>query len=151
MSDLFDWQYPEPFITTWEIQPQDIDHYNHVNNVAYLSQQEKLAWAHSKALGLGFEHYQQAGRGMVIFRHELNYLKPALLGDTLHCATWITQCDGKITLSREFQYVRESDGETVYRGHTQFACVKLATGAPTRMPKAFLDVYLPACLASQAD
>lgn len=151
MSESFNWQHPEPFITTWKIQPQEIDHYQHVNNVAYLSQQEKLAWAHSRALGLGFEHYQQAGRGMVIFRHELNYLKPALLGDSLQCATWITQCDSKVTLTREFQYIRESDGETLYRGKTQFACVKLDTGAPTRMPKAFINIYLPACLASKAD
>ena len=150
MSELTDWLYPNPFITEWQIHTADIDHYNHVNNVAYLSQQEKLAWAHSRALGLGFEHYQQVGRGMVIFRHELNYLKPALMGDTLHCATWITQCDGKITLTREFQYRRLSDGETLYRGTTQFACVRLDTGAPTRMPKAFVEVYQPACQQSQA-
>ncbi|NVK58120.1 MAG: acyl-CoA thioesterase [Alteromonadaceae bacterium] len=146
MSESTPWQYANPFITDWLITANEIDHYNHVNNVAYLSQQERLAWAHSKALGLGFEHYQQAGKGMVIFRHELNYIKPAFIDDTLQCATWITDCDGRLLLTREFQYIRQSSGETIYQGRTQFACIKLDTGQPSRMPKAFADVYRPACV-----
>ncbi|TPV60722.1 acyl-CoA thioesterase [Aestuariibacter sp. GS-14] len=141
MSDISPWQYPNPFVVTWKIQEQDIDHYQHVNNVAYLSQQENVAWQHSRSLGLSFEHYKELDRAMVIVRHELDYVKPAFRDDELHCATWIVACDGRLQLTREFQYIRASTGDTLYRGKTRFICVKLSSGQPARMPRPFADIY----------
>ena len=97
---VISWMYPQPFVQQWQIDETHIDHYQHVNNVAYLSQLESLAWAHSNALGLQFADYQSLNRGMVIKRHELNYHLPTHLGDTLACATWIVFCDFKLTLKR---------------------------------------------------
>lgn len=135
------WRRPEPFVDPWQISEQDIDHYQHVNNVAYLARVESLAWKHSNHLGLQFSDYQQAGKGMVIRRHELDYLLPAHLGDTLACATWITGCHKAIRLTREFQFVCTRRLKTVFSAHTQFVCVSLQSGAPTRMPDTFKHIY----------
>ena len=135
------WRLPSPFVKSWKIEQQHIDHYQHVNNVAYLSQLESLAWAHSNALGIKFAHYQDIGKGMVIRRHELDYLQPCHFGDELLCATWIKQCDGRITLTRQFQFICPRRNKTVFEAYTQFVCVNMQTGAPARMPSLFRDTY----------
>ncbi|NDW23004.1 acyl-CoA thioesterase [Alteromonas hispanica] len=146
-----DWMYDKPFIQDWHIDATHIDHYNHVNNVAYLAQLEKLAWAHSNALGLQFTDYQTLNRGMVIRRHELNYHLPAHLNDTLQCATWIVKCDNKLTLSRQFQFICPKRKKTVFDALTQFVCVSLGTGAPKRMPAQFIKAYGEACIELPAE
>ena len=72
-TPTLNWMLDAPYVQQWHIDDTHIDHYQHVNNVAYLSQLESLAWAHSNALGLQFADYQSLNRGMVIKRHELNY------------------------------------------------------------------------------
>jgi acyl-CoA thioester hydrolase len=140
------WQFPHPFVCQWQINPEQIDHYNHVNNVAYVSQLERTAWAHSNALGLSIEQYQDLDRGMAISRHEIDYLAAAVLGDTLACATWIVACDNKLKLARQFQFIRVSDGLTMLKARTEFVCIALSSGKPKRMPKIFSETYFNAML-----
>ena len=142
------WQFPHPFVCQWQINPEQIDHYNHVNNVAYVSQLERTAWAHSNALGLSIEQYQDLDRGMAISRHEIDYLAAAVLGDTLACATWIVACDNKLKLVRQFQFIRVSDGLTMLKARTEFVCIALSSGKPKRMPKIFSETYFNAMLTS---
>lgn len=144
MSDTIEWDLPEPFILPWHIALEHIDHYQHVNNVAYLMQVEQLAWAHSNALGLSFADYQACDRAMVIRRHELDYILPSHKDDLLQCATWIAGCDGKLTLTRQFQFVCERRNTTVFRAKTTFVCTSLTTGKPRRMPPAFIEHYVNA-------
>lgn len=135
------WWLPSPHLMKWQITSNDIDHYNHVNNVAYVAMLEKVAWSHSNALGLEFSEYKSIDRGMAISRHEIDYLGASLLGDSLSCATWIIQCDSKLKLTRRFQFIRESDHKTVLGATTEFVCISLSTGKPKRMPRRFVDVY----------
>jgi acyl-CoA thioester hydrolase len=135
------WLYPSPFITHWQVEQEQIDHYKHVNNVAYVSQLEKTAWTHSNALGLSIEKYQELDRGMAISRHEIDYLAAAVFGDHLLCATWIVECDNKLKLTRQFQIIRQSDGLSMLKARTEFVCIALSSGKPKRMPKVFSEVY----------
>ena len=147
LTDLaLPWMHDAPFIEQWHIDETHIDHYQHVNNVAYVTQLEKLAWAHSNALGLHFSDYQSLNRGMVIKRHELNYHLPTHLGDGLYCATWIVHCDSKLTLKRQFQFICPKRMKTVFDAVTTFVCVSLDTGAPKRMPAQFTEAYGKACI-----
>ncbi|MBZ2163751.1 acyl-CoA thioesterase [Alteromonas stellipolaris] len=140
------WRYPSPFTKLWQIDASHLDHYNHVNNVAYLSQAEALAWSHSNSLGLQFSDYQSLNRAMVIKRHELDYHLPSHEGDSLQCATWIVSCDNRLTLKRQFQFVCERRNKTVFEALTTFVCVSLDTGAPKRLPEPFKEVYGNACI-----
>lgn len=148
-SVQFDWDLPAPFTCHWEIQPDQIDHYDHVNNVAYVAQLERLAWLHSNDLGLSIDTYRSLDRGMAISRHEIDYLASALLGDTLVCATWITACDNKLKLSRHFQFIRASDGLCMLRADTHFVCIALSSGRPKRMPELFASTYSGACIENE--
>lgn len=135
------WQRNLPFVTTWCIQEQHIDHYEHVNNVAYVSQLETLAWQHSNYLGLSMQEYKQLDRGMVIQQHVLNYELASHLHDDIACATWIVSCDNKLRLSREFQFISLRTQKTVFTAKTHFVCVSLSTGSPKKMPKQFVEIY----------
>ena len=52
--------------------------------------------------------------------------------------------DGKLSMERRFQLVRDSDGATVLRGRWDLVCIDISSGRPRRMPQAFLDAYMPA-------
>lgn len=141
LSSDFNWHLPEPHILAWQVDSAEIDHYNHVNNVAYVSKLEQVAWSHSNSLGLTIEGYQSLDRGMAISRHEIDYLAAAVLGDKLLCATWIVECDEKLKLARRFQIIRESDGKTMLKARTEFVCIALSNGKPKRMPVEFSRIY----------
>ena len=118
----------------------NIDLMRHTNNVVYLQWLEELAWAHSSALGLGPAEYEALGHGMVVRQHELTYLQATRLGERIALGTWLTHAD-KLSLHRHYQFIRVSDGVTVFRGRTHFVCVDIAEGRPRRMPAEFLSVY----------
>lgn len=145
------WQRELPFVSLWTIEEDQIDHYEHVNNVAYLSQLEKLAWQHSNSLGLSMQQYKTLDRGMVIQKHILNYKLAAHLGDVIACATWIVMCDSKFRLTREFQFISMKNHKTVFTAQTHFVCVSLSTGAPKKMPKEFSHIYGQAASVHQTD
>ncbi len=135
------WQYPNPHLMTWQVQADEIDHYNHVNNVVYVSKLEQVSWHHTHALGLTIDDYRALDRGMAIYRHEIDYLAPGLLDDKLLCATWVTMCDAKLRLQRQFQITRPSDGATLLKARTDYICIALSTGKPKRMPDIFASTY----------
>ena len=142
----YQWLHPKPHIIEWPIQTADIDHYNHVNNVAYVAQLEKVSWSHSNELGLDIQTYQHLDRGMAISKHTIDYHAAAVINDSLLCATWIIECDNRLKLSRQFQYIRQSDGQTVLTARTDFVCIALSSGKPKRMPTEFSAVYGAVCV-----
>ncbi|MET1218045.1 MAG: thioesterase family protein [Glaciecola sp.] len=129
------------FIIPWPICETVIDHYGHVNNVAYVKQLETTAWAHSNHLGLSIEQYQTLDRGMAITEHHIQYRAAVNVGDTLHCATWITHCDRRLYLTRYFEFYSQYKQTVVLTAQTHFACIALSSGKPARMPEAFAQPY----------
>jgi acyl-CoA thioester hydrolase len=124
-------------------RPEDIDGLNHTNNAVYVQWCEKTGWAHSEALGLSLQDYQRLDRAMAIRRGEYDYLLPTQLGEALTLATWLTASDGKLTMERRFQLIRDHDQATVLRGRWELVCIELSSGRARRMPSEFCQVYLP--------
>ena len=77
---------------------------------------------------------------MVVHRHELDYLAPAFLGDRLEMATWIVEV-GRLVLVRRFQLRRRTDGITLLRARTRYACIALSSGRARRVPEEYLMAY----------
>ncbi|MBL6750100.1 MAG: acyl-CoA thioesterase [Nevskia sp.] len=138
------WDVAAPFVQAIRVGAEDLDRFGHTNNVVYLSWLERVAWAHSQQLGLGFSDYERIGCGCVARRHELDYLAPTFAGDELLVATWIAENDGRLSMWRGYQIIRASDGRTVLRGRTHWVCVDLASGKPRRQPPEFVVAYKPA-------
>ena len=134
------WDAPSPHVLSLDVREEHIDLMRHVNNVHYLQWLEDVAWDHSIALGMTPEDYARLGHGMVVRRHELDYIVPALLGDRVLLATWIVALD-RLSLHRRYQFVRERDGATLFRGATHFVCVEIDSGRVRRMPAEFTRIY----------
>ncbi|WP_346795799.1 thioesterase family protein [Halomonas sp. Bachu 37] len=145
------WDLPDPFVLDITVQDAAIDAYRHVNNSEYLRWVEQVSWAHSAALGLDLARYRELDRAMAVHRHELDYLAPAHAGDQLRLATWIVECDGRLSLTRRFQLLRPQDGRTLLRARTRFACIALSSGRPKRLPDEYRDIYGSAVVAEAND
>ena len=138
------WDYPNPFTMPRVPVADDIDGLHHVNNAAYIRWCEAVAWGHSESLGIAITDYQRIDRAMAIRHAEYDYLLPALEGEHLTLATWLVACDGKLTMERRFQLVREADQATLLRGVWQLVCIEVTSGRVRRMPTEFITVYVPA-------
>ena len=138
------WDYPHPFTLPVVPQADDIDGLNHTNNAVYVQWCEKIGWAHSEALGLSLADYQRLDRAMAIRRGEYDYLLPTVLRDELTLATWLISSDGKLTMERRFQLVRNRDQATLLRGRWELVCIEPSSARVRRMPPEFSRAYLAA-------
>src|SRR4051812_31949898 len=78
-----------PFTMPLRVGDEDIDMLGHASNIAYVRWVQDVAVAHSAAVGLDMEGYSQLGAVFVVRRHEIDYLRPVVRGDTLELRTWI--------------------------------------------------------------
>ena len=125
-----------------DVTSGDIDAYDHVNNSVYMTWFDRVAWAHSAALGLPIETCLQLDRGMAVLRSVIAYLRPAVLGDTVHVATWLLPADGKLRVRRRFQVRSAASGTTLARADIEYACIELSSGRPARWPPEFRERYV---------
>jgi acyl-CoA thioester hydrolase len=131
------------FIWPVTVQPDDIDAQGHASNVSVVQWMNHAAWEHSKALGWDVEGYRRLGGWFVVRRHEIDYHRPSLAGDLLHCVTW--PCGlGKAVAERRHRIVRVADGALVAEGLNIWAYIDAATGRPKRIPDELRDAFDPA-------
>ncbi len=143
------WDLPTPFVIDLTVTADDIDGLGHANNAVYVSWLERCAWRHSQQLGLDLNEYRRMDRAMAVVRHEIDYLASAYLDDEMQMATWITDWDRKLKMTRQFQLCRASDGLTLLRAQTTFVCIELSSGKPRRMPPEFIAGYGAAMTGDQ--
>jgi acyl-CoA thioester hydrolase len=137
-----DWDLPAPYVATLEVAASDIDAYDHVNNAVYMTWFDRAAWRHSAALGLPIETCLQLDRGMAVLRSVIAYLRPAVLGDTIHVATWLLPAAGKLRVRRRFQVRSEASTATLARAEIEYACIELSSGRAVRWPPEFRERYV---------
>jgi acyl-CoA thioester hydrolase len=136
------WDFGNPHVVTVEVLAADIDAYEHVNNAVYLSWLDRAAWTHSATLGLSLQQCLTLRRGMAAHRTEIDYLRAALLGDSVLVGTWIVNTDAKLRVERRFQIRRAADGETLARARIDYVCINLDSGRAVRMPESFRNAYM---------
>lgn len=136
-----EWDLSRPHVLELVVPATDIDRMGHVNNAAYVSWLERVAWDHTQALGLSWEIYRELNRSFVARRTEIDYIAPAMEGDQLLLGTWIVENDHRLSMLRRYQIVRPRDGLTLIRARTRWICVAIDTGKPKRMPPAFAASY----------
>lgn len=142
-TDALPWDVCGVYSMQMRVTDKDCDRFGHTNNAVYLRWLERVAWAHTESLGLGFETYERLGTGCVVRRHELDYLATSFAGEDLRLGTWIAENDGRLSMWRAYQIIRVADTKTLLRGRTRFVCVDLVSGKPRRQPQAFIDAYRP--------
>jgi acyl-CoA thioester hydrolase len=125
---------PRIFQLDLVVEEADIDMLNHASNIAFVRWIQDVALAHSAAVGLDFEAYQRLGAVFMVVRHEIDYMRPALRGDTLQARTWISSVRAA-SCERSTQLVRASDGQLLAKALTTWGFIEMATGRPRRIPE----------------
>jgi acyl-CoA thioester hydrolase len=118
-----------------------MDAYGHVNNARFLTLYEEarvaLFFVAAREAEVSFE------QGIVIARHEIDYLRPVDYGDSVRIEMWV---DGIRSGSFTVAYELFDDGALAGRARSVCVPFDLAAGRPRRLTEAervFLEPYLP--------
>ncbi|MBD2093044.1 acyl-CoA thioesterase [Microcoleus sp. FACHB-1515] len=82
------------FTTQLRVRHYEMDALGHVNNAVYQHYLEQAAIEHSEQVGFTLDRYQELGGAFVLRRIAIEYLRPAVAGDTLTVSTWLENMRG---------------------------------------------------------
>ncbi|OJU12368.1 MAG: thioesterase [Caulobacterales bacterium 68-7] len=116
--------------------PDDIDENGHVNNVVYLRWAQDIAIAHWRSRVPPEEVAKQA---WVVLRHEVDYRRPLMLGETATARTWVGEASGP----RFIRHVRidAPDGTMSAQTVSTWCLLDPATKRPTRIPAWMIQMF----------
>ncbi len=109
------------------VEPSDIDEQDHVNNIVYLRWVQEVAIAHWRAAAPAAA---QESLFWVVVRHEIDYKRPAYLGDEILAFTWVGNATRR-TFERHTELVRAADRRVLARALTLWCPMDVKTGKPT--------------------
>lgn len=117
--------------------PSDIDDNGHVNNVVYLDWAQRLAIAHWNSRARPEDRDAFA---WVALRHEVDYRRPLLPGETAQARTWVSETTEGARFDR---YVRIDgpDGAMCAQVKTTWVLIEKASGRPRRVPPPMLAMF----------
>lgn len=116
---------------------EDIDVLNHVNNAVYVKWMDKVA----------FEHWAFLTRNnplpqfiWVVLRHEIDYVKQAVLGDKITVKTWVGETKG-FKSERYMEFYKNND--VLVKAKTIWGMLDAETYKPSRIRENVLNVLQP--------
>jgi acyl-CoA thioester hydrolase len=111
------------------VSDADIDTNGHVNNVVFLRWVQDAAVAHWCSMA---EIQLRRSISWVVVRHEIDYKKPALRGDSLIARTWVEEITAATT-ERFCEVIRQKDEVLLAKSRTIWCAVDPGTGRPRRI------------------
>jgi len=111
-----------------------------VHNISYLRFIETARTYLAIAMGLSFEEIARTQIHPVVVRTEIDYKRPALLGDTLLVNGRIGECL-RSRFHVAFEIVRPADGTLIVTCQQTLALVQMPAGRPVRLPEGFPDSF----------
>ena len=112
----------------------DIDVLGHVNNAVWVRWIQDVATGHWAAFASVDE---QAALIWVVARHEIDYLKPLLVGERVAGHTWVADAARGARFDRHMAFVGD-DGKQHLRARTTWALLDRASSRPMRVPAAMV-------------
>lgn len=124
--------YEKKYIAT----SNEIDEYNHVNNVVYVKWMQEVSANHWSML---IKDVPKPDYVWFVIRHEIDYKKQGVLGDEITVKTWVGETAG-IKSVRHFEMRR---GETLLvKSQTTFCLLDAKTQKPKRVTKEITNLLL---------
>jgi acyl-CoA thioester hydrolase len=125
------------FTLTITVSDEDIDNLQHVNNLVYVKWMDTIATTHWTYLTKENPLPQYV---WVVMRHEIDYLKQAILGDKIIVKTWVGETKG-ITSVRFMEFYKSA--VLLVKAKTIWAMLDSKTFKPTRIRENVLKVLQP--------
>jgi acyl-CoA thioester hydrolase len=129
------------FTLRFEPTPADIDENGHVNNVVYLRWAQDLGVAHWRSLAPA---EALATWAWVALRHEIDYRRALLPGETAFGRTWVSDRTEGPRFDRYIRIDAAPDGEggsMCAQVRTTWVLIEQATGRPKRVPPWMLELF----------
>lgn len=117
------------------VTKDNIDALNHVNNVVYLQWINMVSVKHWKLLS---NDKINAKYNWVASRHEIDYLKPAFLNDTIKLKTYIETLEGVKSIRKVAIYKKEV---LIAKSSTTWILLDAKTQRITRIPTEILKLF----------
>lgn len=111
-----------------------------VHNLAYLRFIETARTLLAFDLGLSLTEMARSQQYPVVVRTEIDYKRPAVLGDVLAIDGWLERVE-RIRFWCAFNVTRPSDGVLLTRCRQMLALVQMPTGKPIRLPEDWAERY----------
>lgn len=125
------------FTRTYAPTPADIDENGHVNNVVY------LRWAQEMAIAHWDSRAPDEARGAwawVVLRHEVDYRRQLLLGETATARTWVAETADGPRFDR-FVRIDGPDGAMCAQARTVWCLVDVERRRPRRVPEWMVELF----------
>jgi acyl-CoA thioester hydrolase len=124
------------FIAVITPETGDFDENGHVNNVVYLRWVQDMATAHWRSRAPAEEQHRWA---WVVLRHEIDYRRPLLPGETASARTWVGERRGP----RYDRFVRIDgpDGEMCAQSRSEWVLIDAHTRRPARVPAWMQEMF----------
>jgi len=123
---------------TFTIPESTIDKNGHVNNVAYVQWMQDIAVEHYASIG-GVET-QGPDSTWVVREHRIEYLLPAFAGEEIEIKTWVENMR-RVRSLRMYEFVRNSDGQVLVKGETDWVFVDIKSGRPLAIPEEVKSIF----------
>lgn len=122
------------FRTEDEVMFYDTDCGGVVHNLAYMRMIEACRTKLGAKLGIGLKIMADTQRFAVVVRHEIDYIRPAVLGDSIVTTGWLQSVE-RVRFWCDFEMRRASDDTLLVKAHQQLAMVQMPQGRPVRIPE----------------
>ena len=127
------WRYEHPV----EVVADDIDVVGHANPVVYLRWVQEAATAHWYA---AVPPDVAARTTWAVVRHEIDYKRPAFLGERLVVQTWVGELSAA-TFERFCEVHRPADGQLLARTRTVWCVIDPSSGRPRRIDPTMVPYF----------
>ncbi|MEO7563604.1 MAG: acyl-CoA thioesterase [Sphingomicrobium sp.] len=117
---------------------EHIDELGHVNNAVWVQWIQEVAVAHWHSLADPAHHDAYI---WVVVRHEIDYLRAVLPGETVIARTWVGEAPKGARFDRHMEFIG-TDGKARVRAITQWAIIDKASGRPIRVPPQVVAPFL---------
>ena len=118
--------------------PEHIDELGHVNNAVWVQWIQQVAVAHWESVA---DAVHKDAYFWVVVRHEIDYLRPAHVGDRIIARTWVGDAPQGARFDRHMEFTG-TDGKVCVRAKTQWAIIDKALERPIRVPAEVIAPFL---------
>lgn len=128
------------FTTQLRVRHYEMDALGHVNNAVYQHYLEQAAIEHSESLGFTPARYRELGGTFVMRRIAIEYLRPAVAGETLAITTWLQEMRGPRAI-RRYEIRRQSQSDLLVTAEALWVWVGSSNLRPRAIPGLILEAF----------
>ena len=111
-----------------------------VHNISYLRHIEVARTLLAEHIGMGLREMAATQQYPVVVRTEIDYRRPAVLGDRLLIDGWLETVE-RMRFWCAFEVRRPSDNTLIAQARQMLALVQMPAGKPIRLPADWAEKY----------